>query len=58
MSEYIKSMKNVYSTSINEHTLDESPQAYKSTEMIKLLLNDSVDIIEQLYPIINIKANN
>ncbi|ATZ80261.1 putative RtcB-like RNA-splicing ligase [Bodo saltans virus] len=58
MDEFIESMKNVYSTSVNEFTLDESPQAYKNTEMIKSLLNGNVEIIEQLFPIINIKAND
>ena len=49
-------MKDVYSTSICKETLDEIPQAYKDVELIKKHICGSVDIIKQLYPIINIKG--
>lgn len=58
MKEFIKEMENVYSTSIVPETLDESPMAYKDTDLIKAALEPSVDIIEQLKPVINIKATS
>ena len=57
MKEFEKEMKDVYSTSINKDTLDESPMAYRDSELIRECLGDSVEIIEQLKPIINCKGN-
>ena len=37
-------------------TLDESPMAYRDVGLIKRCLNDSVVILEQLKPIINVKG--
>jgi hypothetical protein len=56
MKEFRKEMENVYTTSVHKETLDESPQVYRDSEMIKMLLSDTVDIREQLKPIINVKA--
>src|SRR5579871_2757122 len=56
MSEFKESMKDVYSTSVKKETIDESPFSYKNSEMIIKALGNSIDIIEQLKPIINIKA--
>ena len=58
MKEFVKSMEGVYSTSVVPETLDESPAAYKDTEVIKMALQNTVTIIEQLVPIMNIKALN
>ena len=54
---YRKSMEGVYTTSVNENTLDEAPMAYKSLEDIIDVLIESVDVIEVLKPIYNFKAN-
>ena len=56
MKQFKREMENVYSTSVNKLTLDESPMAYRDTELVKMCLEDSVDIIEQLKPIINCKG--
>ena len=56
MSHFKNSMKDVYSTSVCKETLDESPMAYKDVELIKEYIGESVDIIKQLIPIINIKG--
>lgn len=58
MDEYRQSMEGIYSTSINEHTLDEAPMAYKSLNDIIDVIADSVDILEVLKPIYNFKASN
>ena len=57
MDEYKKEMAGVYTTSVNEMTLDEAPMAYKSLEDIIDVIRDSVDVIEVLKPIYNFKAN-
>ena len=56
MEEYVKSMEGIYTTSVNESTLDETPMAYKSLEDIIDVIKESVDIIEILKPIYNFKA--
>ena len=50
-------MEGIYSTSINENTLDEAPMAYKRLEDIIDVIKDSVDIIEVMKPIYNFKAS-
>ena len=57
LEEYKKSMANVYSTSINESTLDEAPMAYKSLSDIIDVIDETVDVIEVLKPIYNFKAS-
>lgn len=56
MDEYRKTMEGVYTTSINEGTLDEAPMAYKSLEDIIDVVAESVDVIEVMKPIYNFKA--
>ena len=56
LKDFQKEMQGVYSTSVVKETLDESPMAYKDSELIKSSLGPSVEIIEQLYPILNVKA--
>ncbi|EFU75986.1 RtcB family protein [Lachnoanaerobaculum saburreum] len=58
LDEYKEMMKGVYSTSINENTLDEAPMAYKRLEDIIDVIKESVDIIEVMKPIYNFKASN
>ena len=54
---YKESMKGIYTTSVNESTLDEAPMAYKSLEDIIDVISDSVDIIEVMSPVYNFKAS-
>ena len=56
MARFKSEMKEVYSTSICKETLDEAPMAYKDVDKIKEYIGESVDIIKQLVPIINIKG--
>ena len=56
MKDFYKEMSEVYSSSICQETLDEAPMAYKDSEMIKKYIGDSVEILSQLKPIINIKG--
>ena len=57
MEEYEESMKGIYTTSVNEYTLDESPMAYKSLDDIIDVINDSVDVMDIMKPIYNFKAS-
>ena len=57
LSEYQASMAGIYSTSVNEFTLDESPQAYKSLNDIIDVIADAVDIVDVMKPVYNFKAN-
>jgi Uncharacterized conserved protein len=57
MDEYRREMAGVYTTSVNEATLDEAPMAYKSLNDIIDVISESVDVIEVLKPIYNFKAN-
>ena len=56
MEDYKNSMAGIYTTSISEGTLDESPQAYKSLDDIIDVIGDTVDIIEVMKPVYNFKA--
>ena len=56
MKQYKDTMKDVYSSCVCKETIDEIPEAYKDVEFIKELISDSVEIIKQLRPIINIKG--
>ena len=54
---YRREMEGIYTTSVNEATLDEAPMAYESLADIIDVIGESVDIIEVLKPIYNFKAN-
>lgn len=58
LNDYKESMKNVYTTSVNEDTIDEAPFAYKPTQEIVDNIKDTIDIIKIIKPIYNFKANN
>lgn len=57
LEEYKQQMEGVYTTSVNEDTLDEAPMAYKSLEDIIDSVRESVDVIEVLKPIYNFKTS-
>lgn len=56
MSDYQNAMIGIYSTSVNEHTLDESPMAYKSLADIIDVIDDTVEIVDIMKPVYNFKA--
>ncbi|MBQ2580470.1 MAG: RtcB family protein [Ruminococcus sp.] len=56
VSEFKKQMQGIYTTSVNEQTLDECPMAYKSFDDIAGNIGDTADIIEVIKPIYNFKA--
>ena len=56
MRQYKDQMKDVFSSCICKETLDELPSAYKDPDFISSVIGDSVEILKQLRPIINIKG--
>lgn len=56
MEDYKNSMAGIYTTSISEGTLDESPQAYKSLDDIIDVIGDTVEIVDVMKPVYNFKA--
>ncbi len=58
LEEYRKTMEGVYTTSVNEKTLDEAPMAYKSLSDIIDVIKESVDVIDVMKPVYNFKASD
>ena len=58
LEDYQKAMKGIYSTSVNESTIDEAPMAYKSPEDIIGVIRESVEVEEILKPVYNFKASD
>lgn len=58
LDEYKESMKDIYTTSINENTIDEAPFVYKPMQEIIDNIGDTVDIIKIIKPIYNFKASD
>ena len=56
LSQFKKEMKGIYTTCVSRDTLDESPMAYKSMDMILSQIQPTVDVLEQIRPIYNFKA--
>jgi tRNA-splicing ligase RtcB (3'-phosphate/5'-hydroxy nucleic acid ligase) len=49
--------KGVYTTSLDESTLDESKGAYKDKDMILEMIKETVEVVEFVKPIFNFKSN-
>ena len=56
MDEFKESMNGIYTTSVCESTIDESPMAYKPMDEIIESIKDTVDISEIIRPVYNFKA--
>ena len=56
LEQYKDVMTGIYTTSVNENTLDEAPMAYKSLDDIIDVIRESVEIIDIMKPIYNFKA--
>ena len=50
-------MSGVFTTSISEETVDESPLAYKPASSIIETIKDTVDILHIVKPVYNFKAH-
>jgi RNA-splicing ligase RtcB/predicted DNA-binding transcriptional regulator YafY len=56
LEEYKKSMEGIFTTSVNEATLDEAPMAYKPMEEILNNIQDTVEVLKVIRPIYNFKS--
>ena len=56
IEDFKNTMSEVYSSSVNEATLDESPFAYKDMSLILGCIKDTVEVVDIVKPILNIKA--
>ena len=56
VEEFESEMSGIYTTSVGQGTLDESPMAYKRIEDIVDNIGDTVDVIGVIKPIYNFKA--
>lgn len=57
LEDFEKSMAGIFSTSVCEGTLDESPMAYKPTAEILELIKPTVEVVSFIKPKLNIKDN-
>jgi tRNA-splicing ligase RtcB (3'-phosphate/5'-hydroxy nucleic acid ligase) len=57
LDEFKDSMKDIYTTSISEETLDEAPMVYKPMQEIIDNIKDTVEIEKIIKPIYNFKAS-
>lgn len=58
MDEFEAKMTDIHSTSVTEETLDESPMAYKDAALIQEAIGPTADIVHNLEPALNIKAED
>lgn len=56
VSEFEQQMDGIYTTSVNQETLDECPMAYKSMDAITENIGPTVDILKIIKPVYNFKA--
>ena len=57
LEEYQESMKGIYTTSVSQSTIDESPMVYKSMNEILEHIKDTVEIVKIIKPVYNFKAS-
>lgn len=57
MEQYRAEMQGVYSTCVNDDTLDESPMAYKPMEDIVARIGPTAEIVDRIKPVYNFKAS-
>ena len=57
LEEYQAAMEGIYTTSVSESTLDESPMAYRAIDEILDVIEDTAEVTQLLTPIYNFKAS-
>ena len=58
LEEYKKTMKNIFSTTVNINTIDEAPFAYKPIDEIIANVSDTIEIIDNLKSVFNFKDDS
>ncbi|MBX8943575.1 RtcB family protein [Lysinibacillus sp. K60] len=57
MADFKDTMQGIWTTSVNEETLDEAPMAYKPMTEITSAIVETVDIVKVIKPVYNFKAS-
>lgn len=57
LDEFKEEMKDIYSTTVNQSTIDESPMAYKPMQSILDNIKDTVEVLTVIKPVYNFKAS-
>lgn len=57
ISDFKETMQGIWTTSVNEETLDEAPMAYKPMTEITSAIGETVDIVKVIKPVYNFKAS-
>jgi len=57
MTDFKDTMQGIWTTSVNEETLDEAPMAYKPMTEITSAIRETVDIVKVIKPVYNFKAS-
>lgn len=57
IEEYRRAMAGIYTTSVNESTLDESPMAYRPIEAILDTIEPTAEVVNIITPVYNFKAS-
>lgn len=57
VKDFKNEMKDVYTTSVCQFTIDEAPGAYKPSENVLKFIDQTVDVVEILKPIYNFKCH-
>ena len=57
LSEFEQSMQGIYTTCVNETTIDEAPMVYKPMQEIMICIEPTVNILSIIKPVYNFKAS-
>ena len=57
VEDFKEEMKDVWSATVNQSTLDEAPAAYKPAEEIKALIGEQYEVVRHLKTVFNFKAS-
>jgi len=57
LEDFKESMKGIFTTTVDETTIDESAFAYKPADEIKAYIGETVTIVEEIKPVYNFKAS-
>lgn len=57
LDDYKEAMKGIFTTSVNESTLDESPMAYRGIDDILDAVDPTVEVVDIVLPVYNFKAS-
>ena len=56
LADFKQQMQGIYTTSVTQRTLDESPMAYKGMDAILKHIGPTVDVVDIFKPLYNFKA--